>query len=103
MDWGPVTGEPASVKTPAGAPVRLTPMQVPKASDVLASDLRERILSGEFPEGTSLPPERPISHSIRASAIGRSRARNRSFSAPTRWATRRLNRRTCSTMAASIR
>jgi DNA-binding FadR family transcriptional regulator len=33
-------------------------MRVPKASDVLANDLRERILSGEFPEGTSLPPER---------------------------------------------
>lgn len=28
--------------------VQLTPMQVPKASDVLADDLRERILSGDF-------------------------------------------------------
>jgi DNA-binding FadR family transcriptional regulator len=37
--------------------VQLTPMQVPKASDVLADDLRERILRGEFPEGTALPPE----------------------------------------------
>jgi DNA-binding FadR family transcriptional regulator len=35
-------------------------MQVPKASDVLANDLRERILSGEFPEGASLPPERDM-------------------------------------------
>jgi len=35
-------------------------MQVPKASAVLANDLRERILSGEFPEGTSLPPERDM-------------------------------------------
>ncbi|MGH3179894.1 MAG: FadR/GntR family transcriptional regulator [Streptosporangiaceae bacterium] len=35
-------------------------MQVPKASDVLANDLRERILSGEVPEGTSLPPERDM-------------------------------------------
>ena len=35
-------------------------MHVPKASDVLASDLRERILSGEFPAGTSLPPERDM-------------------------------------------
>jgi DNA-binding FadR family transcriptional regulator len=35
-------------------------MQVPKASDVLATDLRERILRGEFPEGTALPPERDM-------------------------------------------
>ncbi len=41
-------------------PVQLTPMQVPKASDVLADDLRERILREEFPEGTALPPEREL-------------------------------------------
>jgi DNA-binding FadR family transcriptional regulator len=35
-------------------------MQVPKASDVLANDLRERILRGEFPAGTALPPEREL-------------------------------------------
>jgi GntR family transcriptional regulator, transcriptional repressor for pyruvate dehydrogenase complex len=35
-------------------------MQVPKASDVLATELRERILSGEYPEGTPLPPEREL-------------------------------------------
>lgn len=50
--------------TPGEATVRhtvqLTPMQVPKASDVLADDLRERILRGEFPEGTALPPEREL-------------------------------------------
>lgn len=40
--------------------VRLSPMQVPKSSDVLADDLRERILRGEFPEGTALPPEREL-------------------------------------------
>lgn len=40
--------------------VRLSPMTVPKASDVLADELRERILSGEFPEGTALPPEREL-------------------------------------------
>lgn len=40
--------------------VRLTPMEVPKASDVLANDLRERILTSEFPEGTALPPEREL-------------------------------------------
>jgi GntR family transcriptional repressor for pyruvate dehydrogenase complex len=41
-------------------PVQLSPMQVPKASDVLADDLRERILRSEFPEGTALPPEREL-------------------------------------------
>jgi DNA-binding FadR family transcriptional regulator len=35
-------------------------MQVPKASDILAHDLQERILRGEFPEGTALPPEREL-------------------------------------------
>ena len=40
--------------------VRLTPMAVPKASDVLAEELRERILSGEFAEDTPLPPERDL-------------------------------------------
>lgn len=41
-------------------PVALNPIQVPKASDVLADDLRERILRGEFPEGTALPTEREL-------------------------------------------
>src|SRR5256885_6628861 len=45
---------------PNRQPVRLTPMPVPKASDVLADDLRERILRGEFPEGTALPTERDL-------------------------------------------
>jgi DNA-binding FadR family transcriptional regulator len=40
--------------------VRLNPILVPKASDVLAEELRERILHGEFPEGTALPPERDL-------------------------------------------
>lgn len=40
--------------------VRLAPMHVPKASDVLAHELRERILSGEYAEGTVLPPEREL-------------------------------------------
>lgn len=52
----PSTVEPDEVRRP----VQLTPMQVPKASDVLADDLRERILRGEFPEGTALPPEREL-------------------------------------------
>ena len=40
--------------------IQLAPMDVPKASDVLANELRERILSGEFAEGTPLPPEREL-------------------------------------------
>jgi GntR family transcriptional regulator, transcriptional repressor for pyruvate dehydrogenase complex len=40
--------------------VQLTPLQVPKASDVLADDLRERILRGDFPVGTALPAEREL-------------------------------------------
>jgi GntR family transcriptional regulator, transcriptional repressor for pyruvate dehydrogenase complex len=39
---------------------RFDTLTVPKASDVLASEVRERILSGEFPEGTPLPPERQL-------------------------------------------
>ncbi|WP_345679072.1 FadR/GntR family transcriptional regulator [Yinghuangia aomiensis] len=35
-------------------------LTVPKASDVLAAEVRERILSGEFGEGTALPPERQL-------------------------------------------
>ncbi|EKF21297.1 bacterial regulatory s, gntR family protein [Mycolicibacterium hassiacum DSM 44199] len=46
-------------------PVQLQPMQVPKASDVLANDLRERILRGEFPPGTALPPERELVNQTR--------------------------------------
>ncbi|MCQ4079167.1 FCD domain-containing protein [Streptomyces sp. RB6PN25] len=40
--------------------IQLAPMEVPKASDVLARELRERILSGEFAEGAALPPEREL-------------------------------------------
>src|ERR1700730_17641646 len=40
--------------------IRLSPMEVPKASDVLANELRERILTGEFVEGVALPPEREL-------------------------------------------
>jgi DNA-binding FadR family transcriptional regulator len=38
----------------------LTPVDVPKASDVLARELRERILSGELAEGMALPAEREL-------------------------------------------
>ena len=44
----------------ARSTIQLSPMDVPKASDVLANELRERILSGVYPEGTPLPPEREL-------------------------------------------
>src|SRR5260370_31472674 len=47
--------------------VRLTPLRVPKWSDVLADDLRERILRGDFPEDTALPPERELVKQTRMS------------------------------------
>jgi len=40
--------------------VRFAPMSVPKASDILVDELRERILSGELTEGTTLPSERDL-------------------------------------------
>ncbi|MGW3651110.1 FadR/GntR family transcriptional regulator [Streptomyces sp. NPDC000878] len=39
---------------------RFDVVRVPKASDVLAAEVRERILSGEFIEGMALPPERQL-------------------------------------------
>jgi DNA-binding FadR family transcriptional regulator len=38
----------------------LSPVAVPKASDVLAGQLRERILNGELAEGAPLPAEREL-------------------------------------------
>nr|WP_174320722.1 FadR/GntR family transcriptional regulator [Gordonia paraffinivorans] len=52
--------EATNSSTVESIPVRLQPMSVPKASDVLANDLRERILRGDFPSGTALPPEREL-------------------------------------------
>jgi GntR family transcriptional repressor for pyruvate dehydrogenase complex len=49
-------GEPGARRSA----VRLMPMEVPKASDVLANELRERILEGELSEGMALPPEREL-------------------------------------------
>jgi len=46
--------------TPDRSSIQLSPMKVPKASDVLANELRERILTGEFAEGMGLPPERDL-------------------------------------------
>src|SRR4029450_4092403 len=48
------------VTTPSRSEIRLRPVDVPKASDVLAGELRERILSGELAEGAPLPAEREL-------------------------------------------
>lgn len=40
--------------------MKLQPIVVPKTSDVLARELRRRILSGALPPGASLPPERDL-------------------------------------------
>lgn len=55
--------------TPASthSTVLLTPVDVPKASDVLARELRERILSGELTEGVALPAERELVKQTRMS------------------------------------
>src|ERR1700687_732260 len=49
-----------SASAPTRSSVVLKPVDVPKASDVLARDLRERILSGELAEGVALPAEREL-------------------------------------------
>src|ERR1700682_3769697 len=49
-----------SNSTSTRSSVLLSTVDVPKASDVLARELRERILSGELTEGTALPPEREL-------------------------------------------
>src|ERR1700682_2198926 len=52
--------EAADAVTTLRSGIRLSPVDVPKASDVLASELRERILNGELAEGPSLPAEREL-------------------------------------------
>ena len=49
-----------AVTTPSRSDIRLSPVDVPKASDVLAGELRERILNGELAEGAPLPAEREL-------------------------------------------
>ncbi|MEU1180321.1 FCD domain-containing protein [Streptomyces sp. NPDC005820] len=55
-DERPETVSPSEQETTP----RFRTLTVPKASDVLANEVRERILSGEFGEGTALPPERQL-------------------------------------------
>jgi len=56
----PMNSPAESVADGKGPRVELGPMAVPKASDVLANELRERILSGQFAEGLVLPSERDL-------------------------------------------
>src|SRR5882757_8019829 len=44
-----------AMTTPSRSDIRLSAVDVPKASDVLAGELRERILNGELAEGAPLP------------------------------------------------
>jgi GntR family transcriptional repressor for pyruvate dehydrogenase complex len=57
-----------STTAPTRSTVLLTPVDVPKASDVLARELRERILSGELVEGTALEVQNLIR--VRAGRAG---------------------------------
>jgi DNA-binding FadR family transcriptional regulator len=59
--------EPVEAPTQPRSDILLEPVEVPKASDVLAHQLRERILSGELPEGTALPAERELVKQTRMS------------------------------------
>lgn len=51
----------------------IAPISVPKASDILADQLRELILSGSIPPGGSLPPEREL---VTSSGLSRSSVRD---------------------------
>lgn len=46
------------------APLKLRRMSVPKASDVLADELRRQIIEGGMPEGSALPVERELAESV---------------------------------------
>jgi GntR family transcriptional repressor for pyruvate dehydrogenase complex len=59
----PVTAETRSPLDQHGS-FSFGPVTVPKASDVLASHLRDQILSGELPEGSALPVERVLASSV---------------------------------------
>lgn len=58
--------EPADA-APSRSGLRLSPVDVPKASDILAGQLRERILNGELAEGAALPAERELVKQTRMS------------------------------------
>lgn len=51
----------------------IAPISVPKASDILADQLREMILNGAIPPGGALPPEREL---VQSSGLSRSSVRD---------------------------
>jgi DNA-binding FadR family transcriptional regulator len=59
-------------RTTPPAPPRFTAVEVPKAADVLAGDIRERILSGALAEGAALPSEREL---VEQTALSRATVR----------------------------
>ena len=81
------------------AGVDASPSRRPRARAAAGSGGRSRARAGCAARAPRSPPA-PTSHSTRASPSGRSSARKWSSSAPTRWVTVRLKRRTCSTMRA---
>ena len=52
--------EAGSISSATRSSILLSPVEVPKASDVLAREIRERILSGELAVGLKLPAEREL-------------------------------------------
>src|ERR1700722_13558021 len=59
----------ATSSAPTRSTLFLKPVDVPKASDVLAREIRERILSGELVEGTALPAERELAKKTQMSRV----------------------------------
>ena len=54
------TAAPSEAQPPGAEPVALGRVAVPKASDVLVTELRRRILDGDLAPGTQLPSERAM-------------------------------------------
>jgi len=61
------------MKSRVSGPGQISPISVPKASDMLADQLRELILSGTIMPGGSLPPERDL---VTSSGLSRSSVRD---------------------------
>src|SRR6056297_2810782 len=61
------------MKTMGSNTGRISPISVPKASDILANQLRDLILSGAIQPGQFLPPERDL---VTSSGLSRSSVRD---------------------------
>lgn len=62
-----MAGTSTAAGTEPSPRMNLGPVEVPKAAEVLANLLRDRILSGEIAEGETLPPERTLVQQSRLS------------------------------------